>query len=191
MAVAVIEQIVRSISRIGLALPIGSQEKGRADGRDDAFIGLLADQETFAMRGRAWIDDVVDMKRSFVGTDDCRCNVTASDVTPGAGVPIDTAMAPADHRMGAIKIAVRKMFWTDDIREIFASGGNWDDQTDMHAICLDKNRNALIRFAPVGICRNGTARQSRQKVKADREQRPAYQSANGRANAVDAKQFQV
>ena len=34
---------------------------------------------------------------------------------------IGSAMSPADHRVRAIQIGVSKMFWADEIAEVFAS----------------------------------------------------------------------
>lgn len=119
MALAVVEQVIRPIGGIGLALPIGGQAKGGADRGDDAAILPLADKEALAMRGRAGVDEVVDMQGRVVRSDDGRPDIATLDIAPCPGIAIDPAMSPADHCVGAIKVAVGQMLGTDQVGQVF------------------------------------------------------------------------
>lgn len=102
---AVVKQIVWAVGRIGFAAPV-DQSEGGADIADDRSILRVTHGETFAKAGRLWVDQVIDMQSGLVRSDDRRQDVATADVRPALRVTIHLLMAPADHRVGTIKVAV-------------------------------------------------------------------------------------
>ena len=143
------------------------------------------------MRGRAGIDQVIDMQGCFVRADNGRRYVPAPHIAPCLCIAIDVAMAPADHGVSAIEIDVAQMLGSDEVRQIFPRRRHRHDQADMHAVVFNKYRNAAFGFAPIGICRDETSDQRGYEVDTDNQQWPAYYRPQGASKAVDAKQFQV
>lgn len=143
------------------------------------------------MRGRAGVDQVVDVQGRVVRSDNGRPDVAALDFAPCPGIAIDAAMAPADHRMGAVKIGIAELLWLDQVGQVFPRCRHRHDEADMHAVGFDEYRDAAIGFAPVGIGRDKTPGQRAEEIDTHQQQRPADNRPQGAAKAVDAKQFQV
>lgn len=143
------------------------------------------------MRCRAGVDQVVDMQGRVVRTDNRRADIAALHIAPRPGVAIDAAIAPADHRMGAVEIGICQMLRADQVRQVFASCRHRHDQADMHTVGLDEYRDTAIGFAPVGIGRDKTPDQRAEEIDTHQQQWPADNRPKSAAKAVDAKQFQV
>ena len=143
------------------------------------------------MRGRAGVDEVVDMQCRVVRTDNRRADIAALHIAPRPGIAIDPAMAPADHRMGAVEVCTGEMFGADQVGKVFPRCRHRDDQADMHTVGLNEYRNTAIGFAPIGIGRDKTPGQRAEEIDTHQQQRPADNRAQCAPKAVDAKQFQV
>lgn len=119
------------------------------------------------MRGRARVNQMVDVQRRFVGADDGGCNICGFDITPSARIAIDAAVAPADHDVRSIKIAVCKMLRSDQVRQILTRSRHWHNQADMHAVGLDKNGYTPIWLSPIIIGGNEAAPKGGKEKHAD------------------------
>lgn len=167
MADTVIEQVALAIGRIGRAPAIGGQPECRSNRRHDAVKLRLRDEEAFAVRGRARINQMVDVQRRFVRTNDGGCDICGFDITPGARIAIDAAVAPADHGVRAVKIAICKMLRSDQVRQILTRSRHWHNQADMHAVGLDKNGYTPIWLSPIIIGGNEAAPKGGKEKHAD------------------------
>ncbi len=58
---------------------------------------------------------MVDVQRGDIRADDGARDIAAFDIAPCPRIAIDAAMAPTDHRVRAIKIAVWEMFGPDEV----------------------------------------------------------------------------
>jgi hypothetical protein len=143
------------------------------------------------VRQRLGVYQVIDVERCEVRPEDGACDIAASDIIPGPGIPIDTAVAPADHRMRSIQIAAWEMLGAYQVAEVLARRRHRHDQANMHAVGFDENIDAFGRLFPIVVRWNSAASQRGRHIEPDHQQWPRHERAQPGPQAVDAKQFQV
>lgn len=102
MADAVVKQIVWSVGGMRDTLALIVQAKGCPDLGDNAAKLPVANPECFSVGQGLRIYQVIDVQRCEIRSNDGARDITTFDIVPGPGVAIDTAVAPADHRVCAI-----------------------------------------------------------------------------------------
>lgn len=102
MAHAVVEQIVCRVGGMRDTLAAIVHAKSCPDLADDAAILRVANPECFSVRQNLRVYEVIDVQRCEIRSKDGASNITAFDIAPGPGIPINAAVAPADHRVCSI-----------------------------------------------------------------------------------------